>query len=87
MTGYFVPIEEATLSNKNFRKVLYTGKFCQLVVMCLQPGEEIGNEVHEQVDQFFRIEAGEVTFILDEKEEHILHQDDAAIIPAGTYIT
>ncbi len=85
MTGYFVPIEEATLSNKNFRKVLYTGKFCQLVVMCLQPGEEIGNEVHEQVDQFFRIEAGEVTFILDEKEEHILHQDDAAIIPAGTY--
>lgn len=65
--------------------MLYTGKFCQLVVMCLQPGEEIGNEAHEQVDQFFRIEAGEAKFILNGKEEHVLHQDDAAIIPAGTY--
>ncbi len=85
MTGYFGPIEEETLSNTNFRKVLFTGKFCQLVVMCLQPGEEIGNEVHEQVDQFFRIEAGEAKFVLNGREEHLLRQDDAAIIPAGTY--
>ncbi len=85
MTGYFGPIEEETLANENFRKVLYTGKHCQLVVMCLQPLEQIGNEVHDDVDQFFRIEAGEAKFILNDYEEHFLHQDDAAIIPAGTY--
>ena len=85
MTGYFGPIEELTLSNKNFRQVLYTGKFAQLVVMCLQPGEEIGNEVHKNVDQFFRIEAGEARFVLNNSEEHILHQNEAAIVPAGTY--
>ena len=56
MIGYFGSIEEQTLKNKNFRKVLYTGKHAQLVVMSLREGEEIGNEVHENVDQFFRIE-------------------------------
>ncbi len=85
MTGYFGPMEELTLSNKNFRKVLYTGKFAQLVVMCLQPGEDIGNEVHPNVDQFFRIEAGEAKFILNNTEEHIVHQNEAAIVPAGAY--
>jgi mannose-6-phosphate isomerase-like protein (cupin superfamily) len=56
MTGFVGPIEDLTVKNKYFRKVLFTGKHTQLVVMCLQPGEEIGNEVHDSVDQFFRIE-------------------------------
>jgi mannose-6-phosphate isomerase-like protein (cupin superfamily) len=86
MTGYFGPIEEQALSNKNFRTVIYTGKHCQLVLMCLQPGEEIGNEVHPNVDQFFRIEEGDARFILDNgAEEHIVHSNGAAIVPAGTF--
>jgi hypothetical protein len=56
MTGYVGPIESQTLKNTYFRQVLFTGKHAQLVVMCLQPGEEIGKEVHPDVDQFFRIE-------------------------------
>ena len=58
MTGYAGPIEKLTEKNNYFRQVLFTGKHSQLVVMCLQKGEEIGNEVHANVDQFFRIEAG-----------------------------
>jgi mannose-6-phosphate isomerase-like protein (cupin superfamily) len=85
MTGFFGPIEKQTLKNKNFRQVLYTGKYCQLVVMCLQPGEEIGNEVHENVDQFFRIEEGKAKFILNGAEEHLVREDDAVVVPAGTY--
>jgi mannose-6-phosphate isomerase-like protein (cupin superfamily) len=85
MTGFFGPIEKQTLKNKNFRKVLFTGKHCQLVVMCLQPGEEIGNEVHENVDQFFRIEEGKAKFILNNSEEHLVRDADAVVIPAGTY--
>jgi hypothetical protein len=56
MAGYFGPIEKQTLKNDYFRQVLYTGKYAQLVVMSLQQGEEIGNEVHPKVNQFFRIE-------------------------------
>ena len=56
MTGYFGPIETQTLTNANFRRVLFTGEHAQLVVMCLQQGEEIGQEMHPNVDQFFRIE-------------------------------
>ena len=85
MTGYFGPIAKETEKNKSFRQVLYTGKYCQLVVMCLQPGEEIGNEVHGNVDQFFRVETGKAKFILDGKEEHVVKADEAAIVPAGTY--
>ena len=85
MTGFFGPIEKQTLKNKNFRQVLFTGKYCQLVVMCLQPGEEIGNEVHENVDQFFRIEEGKAKFILNNSEEHLVKDNDAVVIPAGTY--
>ncbi len=58
MAGYVGPIEKQTLSNNYFRQVLFTGNYAQLVVMCLQPGEDIGNEVHANVDQFFRIEQG-----------------------------
>ena len=68
MTGFVGNIEDLTLKNKYFRKVLYTGTYAQLVVMCLQPGEEIGNEVHTNVDQFFRIEAGQARFLFNGKE-------------------
>jgi mannose-6-phosphate isomerase-like protein (cupin superfamily) len=85
MTGFVGNIENITLKNKYFREVLFTGKHAQLVVMCLQPGEEIGNEVHPSVDQFFRIEEGEAKFVFDDKEEHIVHGSDAVIVPAGTY--
>ena len=85
MTAYFGPIEKQTVNNKFFRQVLYTGKHCQLVVMCLQPGEEIGNEVHPKVDQFFRIEKGKAKFILNNTDERIVKADEAAIVPAGTY--
>ena len=85
MAGYVGPIEKQTLSNDYFRQVLFTGKYTQLVVMCLQPGEEIGDEVHSNVDQFFRIEQGEATFVFNEKEKHLVKNGDAVIVPAGTY--
>ena len=68
MAGYSVAIEKKTLANNYFRQVLFTGKYAQLVVMCLQPGEEIGNEVHKKVDQFFRIEKGQAAFVFNGKE-------------------
>jgi mannose-6-phosphate isomerase-like protein (cupin superfamily) len=85
MTGYFGSIERQTLRNEYFRQVLFTGKYAQLVVMCLQPGEEIGNEVHPSVDQFFRIEQGQATFILNGTEKHLARNGYAVIVPAGTY--
>ena len=85
MTGFFGSIESLTLKNDYFREVLFTGKHCQLVVMCLQPGEEIGNEVHADVDQFFRVESGEAKFVLNGAEEFIAHGSDAAVVPAGTH--
>jgi mannose-6-phosphate isomerase-like protein (cupin superfamily) len=85
MAGYTGPIEKQTLQNDYFRQVLFTGKYAQLVVMSLQPGEEIGNEVHPDVDQFFRIEQGEATFIFEGKEKYIARDGDAVIVPAGTY--
>jgi mannose-6-phosphate isomerase-like protein (cupin superfamily) len=85
MTGYVGHIEKQTLKNNYFRQVLFTGKHAQLVVMCLQPGEEIGNEIHHHVDQFFRIEEGEAVFIFNGKEKHVVKDADAVIVPAGTY--
>jgi len=85
MTGYVGAIEELALRNTYFRQVLFTAKHAQLVVMCLQPGEEIGDEVHANVDQFFRIERGEARFVFDEKEERFVHGGDAVVVPAGTY--
>lgn len=82
MTGYFAHIEEETIKNNNFRKVLYTGKFSQLVAMSLLPGEEIGEEVHDHVDQFFRFEVGEGKAVLN-GEEIIFNADDVVIVPAG----
>lgn len=86
MIGYKGPIEEQTLENQNFRTVIYTGKHMQLVLMTLQAGEEIGNEVHEHVDQFFRIEEGEARFVLgNDEDEYLAHDGDAVIVPAGTW--
>ncbi len=85
MTGYVVPLEKKTLGNDYFRDVLFTGKHAQLVVMSLQPGEDIGDEVHPTVDQFFRIEGGEAIFVLDGKNKHSLKAGDAVMVPAGTY--
>ena len=85
MSGYVGSIEKETLKNTYFRQVLFTGKHAQLVVMCLQPGEEIGNEVHPNVDQFFRIEQGEAKFVFNGKEEHLVADGDAVVVPAGTY--
>jgi mannose-6-phosphate isomerase-like protein (cupin superfamily) len=85
MAGYVGPLEETTLQNGYFRQVLFTGKHCQLVVMCLQAGEEIGNEVHPDVDQFFRVEEGTARFVFNGKEKHVVHQGAAVVVPAGTY--
>ena len=85
MTGYVGAIEELALRNTYFRQVLFTAKHAQLVVMCLQPGEEIGDEVHANVDQFFRIERGEARFVFDEKEERLVRDGDGVVVPAGTY--
>jgi mannose-6-phosphate isomerase-like protein (cupin superfamily) len=84
MAGYTVDIEKKTLANNYFRKVLFTGKHAQLVVMCLKPGEEIGNEVHPKVDQFFRIEQGRALFVFRGKKI-VAKNGDAVIVPAGTY--
>lgn len=80
--GYVADIEALTLDNTDFRRVLYTGAHLQLVLMCLQPGEEIGVEVHPDIDQFFRVESGQATLLID-GVRHALKDDDVAIVPAG----
>ncbi|MDX3893222.1 cupin domain-containing protein [Pusillimonas sp.] len=82
MKGFIDDIEKLTVENDLFRKVLYTGKHLQLVLMTLQPGEDIGAEVHEGHDQFFRIEEGEGEVQIDGKSTPI-KDDDAIIVPAG----
>lgn len=82
MPGYLTNIEKDSLENKNFRKVLYTAKYSQLVLMSLRPGEEIGEEVH-RLDQFIRIEAGEGLAVLD-GVKHKISDGSAVVIPAGT---
>lgn len=83
MSGYSINLEEKTLAGNNFREVLYTTQRSQLVIMTLQPGEEIGLERHEDHDQFIRVEAGQGVAILD-GEEHKLEDGVAVVIPAGT---
>lgn len=82
MKGFFVNIEKETLENKNFRKVLYTAKYSQLVVMNLKPGEEIGEEVHFENDQFFRFEHGQGKVLIDDNE-YLVKDGDVIIVPAG----
>lgn len=79
--AYSTNIERDTVENENYRKVLYTGKM-QLVVMSLKPGEEIPAEVHDDIDQFFRIEQGEA-YVKVDGEEFNLKDDEIIIIPAG----
>jgi mannose-6-phosphate isomerase-like protein (cupin superfamily) len=82
MVGYVINIEMKTERNIHFREVLYTGPHSQLVVMYLQPGEDIGLETHDEVDQFIRIEQGEGVALLN-GEEHALAGGSAVVIPAG----
>jgi mannose-6-phosphate isomerase-like protein (cupin superfamily) len=82
MKGYNNNIEKLTLTNTNFREVLYTGRHAQLVLMSLKPGEEIGEEVHEGIDQFFRFEAGEGKVIVDDNE-YSVSDGSAVIVPSG----
>jgi len=82
MKGYCSNIESDTLGNENFRKVLYTGHHSQLVLMSLAPSEEIGMEVHEDNDQFFRFEKGQGKVIIDGNEYEV-SDGFAVIVPAG----
>ena len=90
MTGWVGNVEETTLENTNFRTVLFTGTNIQLTVMRLGPGEEIGVEMHDHLDQFLRIEQGSarVTFgpSADQvDEEHEVEDDWAVVVPGGTW--
>ncbi|MGD0167224.1 MAG: cupin domain-containing protein [Gaiellaceae bacterium] len=82
MKGFNGNIEQQTLENGNFRKVLYTASHSQLVLMSLKPNEEIGMEVHEENDQFFRFESGEGQVIID-GNVYGVKDGSAAIVPAG----
>ena len=83
MKGFKANIEKETLDNDNFRKVLYTGKHLQLVLMSLKPGEEIGEEIHQNNDQFFRFESGTGKCTIDENNYHVT-EGDVIVVPAGT---
>lgn len=82
MTGYVDNIEQATQNNTNFRQVVFTGAHSQLVLMCLQPNEDIGMEVHPTVDQFFRFESGQGKVLIN-GEEHPISDGSAVVVPAG----
>jgi mannose-6-phosphate isomerase-like protein (cupin superfamily) len=82
MKGFSTNIEEATLENSNFRKVLYTSKHSQLVLMSLKPCEDIGMEVHEENDQFFRFEKGQGKCIID-GNEYDVGDGVAVVVPSG----
>jgi mannose-6-phosphate isomerase-like protein (cupin superfamily) len=82
MKGFVDDIEKLTEENTDFRRVLYTGHNLQLVLMAIEPGDEIGEEVHDDRDQFFRIEAGEGDIVID-GVTHRVQADDAVIVPQG----
>lgn len=82
MKGFNANIEKETLENTNFRKVLYTGKNSQLVLMSLKPKEEIGMEIHKENDQFFRFEQGQGKCIID-GNEYSVEDGSAIVVPAG----
>lgn len=90
MTGWTGNMEEATTGNSYFREVLFTGTAMQLTVMSLKPGEEIGVEMHDHVDQFLRVESGRATVTMgpsrgEVAETHHVEDDWAVIIPSGTW--
>ena len=80
--GFIGDIEDRTEGNRDFRRVLYTGPHMQLVLMSLRPGEELGEEIHENTDQFFRIEEGKGEVSIEGRETPI-ESDVAIVIPAG----
>lgn len=82
MTGFVDDIEDMTEQNSDFRRVLYTGRQLQLVLMSLQPGEDIGEEVHPDRDQFFRVEKGKGEVWIDGHQTTI-KSDFAIVVPAG----
>jgi mannose-6-phosphate isomerase-like protein (cupin superfamily) len=82
MKGFHSNIEKSTLENSDYRRVLYTGKHSQLVLMCLKPKEEIGMEVHPDNDQFFRFEKGQGKCIID-GNEYPVKDGSAVVVPAG----
>ncbi len=82
MAGYHADIEKITLRNEYFREVLFTGPHSQLVVMAIKPGDEIGQEIHNGNDQFFRIEAGKGKAVLAGKE-YPLEDGMVVVVPAG----
>ncbi len=82
MKGFNANIEKDTIENNNFRKVLYTSKYSQLVLMSLKPEEEIGMEVHPDNDQFFRFEVGEGKVVID-GNEYVVKDGSAIVVPAG----
>jgi mannose-6-phosphate isomerase-like protein (cupin superfamily) len=82
MKGFKSNIEKETLGNKDFRKVLYTGKHLQLVLMSLKPDEEIGAEIHVNNDQFFRFESGTGKCVIDQTE-YTVKDGDVIVVPAG----
>jgi mannose-6-phosphate isomerase-like protein (cupin superfamily) len=82
MKGFISNIEKETIENENFRRVLYTGKHSQLVLMSLAPNEEIGMEIHADNDQFFRFEKGEGKCIIDGNEYEV-KDGSAVVVPAG----
>lgn len=83
MNGYIDDIEKLTKENSYFRKVLFTGKHSQLVLMSLKPGEEIGLEVHDKVDQFFRVDSGSGVVVIDGEKSEI-KDGFAVVVPAGS---
>ncbi|MFA6430488.1 MAG: cupin domain-containing protein [Candidatus Paceibacterota bacterium] len=82
MKGFVTNIEKDTLENENFRKVLYTSQHGQVVVMSLLPNEEIGEEVHEYTDQFFRVDSGDGKVMIG-GEENLITNGSAIVVPAG----
>jgi mannose-6-phosphate isomerase-like protein (cupin superfamily) len=82
LKGFVIVLEKETRGNTDFRRVLYTGKHSQLVLMSLRPGEEIGAETHMDVDQFFRFEAGEGKVVID-GADHNITDGHGVIVPAG----
>ena len=80
--GFVTDIETATTANTDYRRVLYTGKYSQLVLMSLKPGEEIGEEVHDDVDQFFRFEEGEGEVVIDGVRSPV-KDGSGVVVPSG----
>jgi len=80
--GFAANLEEETQKNTDFRRVLYTGKYSQLVLMCLKPNEDIGMETHDDVDQFFRFEEGEGVVVID-ATRYTVKDGSGVIVPSG----